>query len=133
MMSTNNVKPPAPVDYTGVLSELLPQLLEKYGRGRIADLMNECSELLSRTQMCNERMTSPGISEQDLNQAMQEVIAVTGEYYKFLGQIPAGVEEAGIGAYVLEKVTAQNHVEELLPATNTQNRLAQLQIEPGKG
>ena len=91
MMSTNNVKPPAPVDYTGVLSELLPQLLEKYGRGRIADLMNECSELLSRTQMCNERMTSPGISEQDLNQAMQEVIAVTGEYYKFLGQIPEDV------------------------------------------
>ena len=91
MMSTNNVKPPAPVDYTGVLSELLPQLLLKYGRGRIADLMNVCSELLSRTQMCNERMTSPGISEQDLNQAMQEVIAVTGEYYKFLGQIPEDV------------------------------------------
>lgn len=58
-MPSAGFKTPAPADYTGALSELLPQLIEKYGRAAVAEQMNTCSDRLARVQACNERLTDP--------------------------------------------------------------------------
>lgn len=83
-MPSAGFKTPAPVDYTGALSELLPQLIEKYGRAAVAEQMNTCSERLARVQACNERMTDPTAAADDQTEALQEVVAATSDYYAFL-------------------------------------------------
>ena len=83
-MPSAGFKTPAPADYTGALSELLPQLIEKYGRAAVAEQMNTCSDRLARVQACNERLTDPSAAADDQTEALQEVVAATSDYYAFL-------------------------------------------------
>ena len=81
-------KPQAPADYTGALSDLLPQLIEKYTRDAVGDYMNECSARLSAVQECNDRLIDPNASAEDQAEAMRQVMQATGEYYAFLSTVP---------------------------------------------
>ena len=81
-------KPQAPADYTGALSDLLPQLIEKYTREAVGDYMNECSARLSAVQECNDRLIDPNASAEDQAEAMRRVMQATGEYYAFLSTVP---------------------------------------------
>ena len=81
-------KPQAPADYTGALSDLLPQLIEKYTREAVGDYMNECSARLSAVQECNDRLIDPNASAEDQAEAMRQVMRATGEYYAFLSTVP---------------------------------------------
>ena len=83
-MPSAGFKTPAPADYTGALSELLPQLIEKYGRAAVAEQMNTCSDRLAGVPACPERLTPPAPAADDQTEALQEVVAATSDYYAFL-------------------------------------------------
>ena len=83
-----SLKPAAPADYTGALADLLPQLIETYSRAAVAEHMDECSRLLERVQACNTRILDPGAGERDQADALEQVVAATGDYYAFLGRLP---------------------------------------------
>lgn len=101
-------KAPAPSDYTGALSELLPQLIQKYTRRAVADYMNRCSEKLSEVQHCNARLIAPGAPETEQTDALERVVAATGEYYAFLAGLPEDVRRFLIlmGGVTGEEITA---------------------------
>lgn len=82
------MKPQAPTDYTGVLADLLPQLLSKYNRQVVGDYMNQCSSRLEQVQRCNQLLLDPSMNASDQEFAIQQVVAATGEYYDFLSQLP---------------------------------------------
>ncbi|WP_147539460.1 hypothetical protein [Anaerotruncus rubiinfantis] len=85
---TNPVKPGVPEDFSGALSELLPQLMEKYSRDTVRAQMNECSRLLSAVQECNARMLDSSADGGMVDSAVQDVVSSTKEYYEFLSHLP---------------------------------------------
>lgn len=87
-MANAGMKPAAPADYTSALSELLPQLIEKYSREAVGDYMNECSAKLARVQESNASLLDVGSDEAAQSDAVKRVVEATGDYYAFLAKLP---------------------------------------------
>ena len=83
-MPSAGFKTPAPADYTGALSELLPQLIEKYGRAAVAEQMTPGRDRRAGVRACTERLPDRSAAADDQTEALQEVVAATSDYYAFL-------------------------------------------------
>lgn len=82
------LKIPVPSDYTGALSELLPQLVSKYGRERVSDSLADCSARLSEVQQYNARLADPDMDREEQEQVLEQVLEATSRYYSFLSCLP---------------------------------------------
>ena len=80
--------PAAPVDYTGALSDLLPQLIKKYTLSVVSNYMDECIRRLAPVQECNSLLLNPNSQEGSVDEALQSVVAATRSYYEFLSGLP---------------------------------------------
>lgn len=102
------MKPPVPADYTGVLSDLLPQLVKKYTREIVGIYLNECTEMLAAVQRSNTRLIDPATLEGDQADALQAVVTATGDYYAFLARLPEDMRRFLIlmGGVTGDEVTA---------------------------
>lgn len=82
--------PTAPKDYTGALSELLPQLILKYTYPVVGEYMDECIRRLNEIQDCNSKLANPG-SSADVNDSLRDIVTTTRDYYEFLSNLPEDV------------------------------------------
>ena len=80
--------PAAPVDYTGALSDLLPQLIKKYTLTIVSKYMVECIGRLAPVQECNSLLLNPDGQEGSVDDVLQSVVAATRSYYEFLSGLP---------------------------------------------
>lgn len=80
--------PAAPVDYTGALSDLLPQLIKKYTLTVVSKYMVECIGRLAPVQECNSLLLNPDGQEGSVDDVLQSVVAATRSYYEFLSGLP---------------------------------------------
>lgn len=90
-MSARSLNHTTPVDYTGALSELLPQLIEKYTREVVGTYLDECSSRLTLVQSYNARLISPDTDETEQAKLLEQVVSATSEYYAVLAKIPEDV------------------------------------------
>jgi hypothetical protein len=116
-------KTPVPADYTGALSELLPQLIGKYGQTVIGKAMNECSGRLLVVQECNARLIAPDTDEEDQSQVLRQIINSTGEYYSFLSDLPEDLRRFLI---LMGNVTAEEIDSLLLIGQDVESEISRL-------
>ncbi|MCI8649522.1 MAG: hypothetical protein HFG20_05335 [Anaerotruncus sp.] len=111
MPAPTNMKQ-TPVDYTGALSELLPQLIEKYTRDVVADYLNSCSEKLLEVEHNNDVLLATSIDERAQAGALKGLVAATGEYYTMLARLPEDIRRF----LILMGGVTSNEISELLNA-----------------
>lgn len=90
-MATTPINMKAPADYTGALSELLPQLIDKYTQESLSKYLSDCSSRLTLVQSCNARLISTDIDESEQAEVIEQVVRATSDYYATLATIPEDV------------------------------------------
>lgn len=82
--------PSIPRDYSGELSELLPQLVETYGVKQVREYMSQCSAALDQVDKLNAVLSSSenNAPDFDRNKVMDGVMSATSAYYNFLMSVP---------------------------------------------
>lgn len=81
----------APEDYYEALTDLLPALLEQYGRDEIAAYMKKNNMLVLKVIKWNEALSDPARSQDKQGLILSELATATSDYYNYLAGIPEDV------------------------------------------